>query len=272
MKKDYLFLDAGRGRKWEQFGPYTLSRPYMQGYWPLTVEPSHADMTFSREGEEGAWSGSSASSWTVDYANLKMKIQPTAFGHVGLFPEHLQVCTQLEPFLKKEASVLNLFAYTGFASLFFAQRGAKVTHVDSSKGIVDWARENAKLNNIDSVRWIVEDVRKFLRKEVRREKQYDVILLDPPSFGRGSKGEIFKIETDLQLLLEDCFSLLPATKGVIALSCHTPGWTPSVLHNILTCGAPKGASGRVSSSGELILQAANRELSVPCGTYALWEK
>ena len=164
-----------------------------------------------------------------------MKIAPTDFGHLWVFPEHASLWGWMQERLSPSTKVLNLFAYSGGATLAALQKGASVCHLDASKGMVDWARENAALNGLTSApaRWIVDDAIKFLRREVKRGNRYDGILLDPPTFGRGSKGEVFKIERDIQPLLELCKELLTESPKFLIFSCHTPGFTPIVLKHLL---------------------------------------
>ena len=196
---------------------------------------------------------------------MKMRVQPTEFGHVGIFPEQRPLWKKIQD-LSEKARVLNLFAYSGGSSVAAALGGGSVCHLDASKGMVDWARENAALNGLSSIRWIVDDVTKFLGREDRRGSRYDGIILDPPSFGRGSKGEVFKIEEDIIHLLSLCRTCLSEAPRFVLLSCHTPGFTPTTLHHLLedTIGA-KGTF----DSGEMALLGP-RARPVPSGIYALW--
>ncbi|MDE3045415.1 MAG: class I SAM-dependent methyltransferase [Verrucomicrobiota bacterium] len=261
----YQLIDSGEGLKLERFGEYTLIRPCPQALWQKLhpAQWKEADATFSRE---GGWKESRKlpREWRAEIGGITLKIAPTEFGHLGAFPEHAslwqELCSQA-----KGTSILNLFAYSGGATLALAKAGARLCHLDASKGMVDWARENAALNQLEKapIRWIVDDALKFLKREVRRDVRYDGILLDPPTFGRGSKGEVFKIERDLILLLDLCRSVLSKQPRFVFLSCHTPGVTPLALQH-LTNQMFKGA--RVET-GEMML-ASPGALSIPSGTFA----
>ena len=248
----YQLLDSGDGEKFEQFGEVRIVRPCPVAIWSPTLETWDGDCRFTRE---RGWEGTShlPEQWVVTIAGIKFQLKRTDFGHLGIFPEQ-------EPFWNKiqksgAKKVLNLFAYSGGASLAAAKAGAEVTHVDAAKGMVQWASENAKLNNLN-IRWIVEDARKFVMRAVKRGDHYDGIILDPPTFGRGKSGEVFKIEDDLPPLLEGCFKLLKEAKFML-LSCHTPGFTPIALKQLMPAGD--------IDAGEMVLCGPN---SVPSGAYA----
>ena len=233
--RDYQLLDSGNGRKWERFGDFILNRPCSQAIWrPKGNCEPHA--TFSREeGTKWTFQKKLPASWEIQIEGVTMKIAPTDFGHLGVFPEHASLWSWMQERITSGTKVLNLFAYSGGATLAAAQKGASVCHLDASKAMVDWARENADLNNLSSapIRWIVDDAIKFLRREVKRKNRYDGILLDPPTFGRGSKGEVFKIERDIQPLIELCRELLSEKPRFLIFTCHTPGFTPIVLSHLL---------------------------------------
>lgn len=233
---DYELLDCGNYQKLERFGPYTLVRPSTVAVWKPRwgKEKWRSNAQFSRDGTN--WKGYLPKSWAIEIEGMKLQLKPTEFGHLGLFPEHKAVWKDVRQAVRgKTAEVLNLFAYSGALTVAALQEGASVCHLDAAKGMVDWAKENAVLNKLDSApcRWIVDDALKFLRREVRRGKKYDLIVLDPPSFGRGKQGQVFKIEEDLPQLLEEVVSLLTDHPIGIVLSCHTPGFTPQVLENLL---------------------------------------
>jgi 23S rRNA (cytosine1962-C5)-methyltransferase len=183
----------------------------------------------------------------------------TDFGHVGVFPEHSKFWPRMNKWAK-DLNVLNLFAYSGGASLALALGGAKVCHVDASKGMVDWAKDNAKINGVSSIRWIVDDAVKFLAREEKRGVKYDAIILDPPTFGRGPQGEVFKLEEKIHSLLESCRAILSDKPKFVLLSCHTPGWTPKILHELFVEYFPNSKI----ESGEMIISER-----LPSGAYAL---
>lgn len=257
---DYELLDSGDGCKWERFGKYVLNRPCPQAVWRATggVE---ADATFN-QGEKWQFRKKIPASWVIQIEGVLMKIAPTEFGHLGLFPEHATLWSWMQERISPKDKVLNLFAYSGGATLAAAQKGAAVCHLDAAKGMVDWGKENAELNNLTKhpIRWIVDDAIKFMKREVKRGNRYEGILLDPPTFGRGAQGEVFKIERDIQPLLALCKELLSERPRFLILSCHTPGFTPLVLSQLL------GQLFDVPvESHEMVL---NGPLSIPSGCVA----
>jgi len=263
----YQLIDSGNEKKFEQIGGYQLVRPCAQAVWkPGRSEWKGADAHFSRE-PEGRWQFTQPlpSWWTAECGGVKFKISPTDFGHIGLFPEHAFLWDWMGGRLRPGTRFLNLFAYTGGATLAAAKKGASVCHLDASKTMVAWARENAALNNLEKapIRWIVDDVLKFLRREEKRGVRYDAILLDPPTFGRGAKGEVFKIERDLREILELCQRLLSDSPLFLVLSCHTPGYSPLVLNHLLS----ETMRGGAVSCGEMTIPGPK---PLPCGTYACW--
>ncbi len=278
----YRLLDSGYGEKLEQFGKYTLVRPSPQAVWaphcPETVW-HEADARFSRgwhRDEEGGWDGSLPSKWTLDLEGISLTLSPTNFGHLGIFPEHAVIWRQLRSFIAANKGVtnfLNLFAYSGAATLVAAKAGAEVCHLDASKGMVDWARANAVVSGLEQapIRWIVDDACKFLRREIKRGRRYNLILLDPPTFGRGAQGEVFKIERDLSELLDLLRQLLPVDSSAsrVILSTHTAGWTPRVLGYLLE--QHFGPSSAPLETGELLLEGSEEGvLAIPSGSYASW--
>lgn len=279
IQRHYQLLDSGDGRKLERFGPYVLSRPCSQAVWqPQLTEKDweKADAIFSRENEnKWTWKRSLPSTWQIEMGGLQFKISPTDFGHLGIFPEQYPFWEWIQKTIKShltdtyQPKILNLFAYSGGSTLAAAKVGGAVCHLDASKGMVTWARENALLNQLERapIRWIVEDVKKFLVRELKRGSRYEGIVLDPPSFGRGTKGEIFKIEEEIVELLHDCRSLLSETPLFILFSCHTPGFTPLAMNHLLS-QTMKDLSGKIDT-GEMILSGPST-LDVPSGTYARW--
>jgi 23S rRNA (cytosine1962-C5)-methyltransferase len=263
----YQLIDSGEQTKIEKFGDVTLVRPCAQAVWPRQMREvwnsSHA--VFSRD-PGGKWQVKKQipKSWVTELFGIKFKLEATDFGHVGLFPEHAMLWEWMVGKIRPGSKILNLFAYTGGATLAAAKAGAEVCHLDASKTSVAWARENAALNGLEGapIRWIVDDVLKFLKREIRRGVKYDGIILDPPTYGRGRQGEVFKIEDDLKEILECCRQLLSDRPLFVILSCHTPGYTPIVLGHILG----DFFKGKIES-GEMII-SAGRDL--PSGAYARW--
>lgn len=280
MKENsYELIDSGKGQKFERFGPYKLIRPCAQAVWQpkLSIQEwNKADAIFSRE-QENKWTylNPLPDRWEITVANIVFKIAPTDFGHLGIFPEQKAswewIQSLLKPYQnqKNQPRVLNLFAYSGGSTLAAAKAGAAVCHLDASKGMVTWARENAQLSHLESapIRWIVEDVRKFLTRERKRGSLYEGIILDPPSFGRGSKGELFKIEEEIVGLLEDCRAILSEKPLFILFSCHTPGFSPLVMEHLLH--QTMNGKGKIES-GEMVLKGKENILDVPSGTFARW--
>jgi 23S rRNA (cytosine1962-C5)-methyltransferase len=263
MKDSYQLLDSGDEQKLEQFGPYTLLRPCPQAIWRPKAK-LEADASFTRdEGNKWLFKRKLPPFWNVSIQGIQLKISLTDFGHLGFFPEHASLWNWMRPLITPGCKVLNLFAYSGGASLAAAQAGAQVCHLDASKGMVDWARENAELNHLTKapIRWIVDDAIKFLRREINRGVRYDGIILDPPTFGRGGKGEIFKIERDIIPLLELCRSLLSDQPKFIIFSCHTPGLTPIVLSHLFS-----QVFKIPGDAGEMLLEST-QSLSIPSGSY-----
>lgn len=265
---DYTLLDSGHGRKLERFGPVVLDRPCGQAVWrPLHPERwGTATASFDRQGGL-RWQGRERlpESWVIAAAGVRLRLAATDFGHLGVFPETLPLWAWLRASLQPGMRFLNLFAYSGGATLAAAQAGAEVCHLDASRGMVAWARENAALNGLDEapIRWIVDDAQVFLRREARRGRRYDAVLLDPPSFGRGRRGELYKIERDVQRTLDLVAEVLAPRPAFVLLTSHTPGFTPQVLQNLLaqSFGAP-GTLG-----GEMTIHAPDA-LPLPSGTWA----
>jgi 23S rRNA (cytosine1962-C5)-methyltransferase len=279
MKESYALIDSGDQQKWERFGPVSIVRPCSQALWRPTLskkEWASADASFSRE-NGNAWKMGHRvpKTWVVEIQGLKFKIAPTDFGHLGVFPEHSMLWKEMEELIRSRKSaprVLNLFAYSGGATLAAARAGAEVCHLDASKGMVSWARENAALNQLEKapIRWIIDDVSKFLKREEKRGVRYDGIIADPPSFGRGSQGEVFKIERDVHEILDLCRRVLSETPLFLIFTTHTPGMTPIVMGHLLK-QLMASYGGRVET-GEMVLPQENEQcLKVPCGSYAMWK-
>ncbi len=263
MMDDYELLDSGDGRKLERFGGHVLARPCSQAMWRPQLPPSEwsrADASFDRE-DGNRWHGRSnlPASWTIETAGVRFKLGGTDFGHLGIFPEQRGQWRWIrEAVAKGRTSVLNLFAYSGGSTMAAALGGAEVCHLDAAKGMVEWARENARLNGLSDapIRWIVDDAHKFMKRELRRGRSYDAIILDPPTFGRGAGGEMYKIERDLKETLGLVRDLLSRTPRFVLFSSHTPGLSPIGAQNILGQLFPRARL----ESGEMLLEGS----SLPC--------
>jgi 23S rRNA (cytosine1962-C5)-methyltransferase len=272
--QSYSLLDSGDEKRLEKYGKYVLVRPCSQAVW----KPKHpelwkkADAIFTRdEGNKWFFKTNLPQSWTMRLENLTFLISPTDFGHLGIFPEHHHLWSWMEQKIKNAAfqpNILNLFAYSGAASVKLASLGAKVCHLDASKKSVSWATENAALNQLDHapIRWIVDDAMKFLQREVRRGSFYDGIILDPPTFGKGAKGELFKIEKDIGELLKLCKQLLSQQALFLVFTCHTPGFTPCCMKYLLEEIFMQ--EGQIES-GEMLIEGQNT-YALPSGSYARW--
>ncbi|WCL50514.1 class I SAM-dependent methyltransferase [Leptospira sp. GIMC2001] len=238
----YEILDSGNHSKLEKIGPYTLIRASPLSDYPPSKQAlwENWDAKYIKNDRgSGSWSYKTKipESFTLSYAGIKFLTKLTPFGHVGFFPEQVTNWDRVRRIgeLTKDLEILNLFAYSGGSTLACLQSGMKVCHLDASKGMVDWARENAKLNQLDDkpVRWIVEDVLKFIGREIKRKKKYQGFILDPPSFGRGSKGEVWKIEEHLGALLDMLMELCDSKPKFVILTCHSQGYSSLALERML---------------------------------------
>jgi 23S rRNA (cytosine1962-C5)-methyltransferase len=262
-------LAAGDQRKLERFGDLLVERPAPQAIWSDAGPFEEAAAVFHR-GKEGTgrWitRGTVRQPTRAAILDLLFEIRLTGFGNVGLFPEHTAHWRWMAEHLSKETrpSVLNLFAYTGGASMACARAGARVTHVDSAKAVNNWAEINVKASGISSgsIRFITDDVLKFTKREDRRGRRYHGIIIDPPTFGRGPKGETWKIERDLRTLINACAALLEANPLFVVVTAHSPGVTPAVLRELLS------GLGGVVQSGEMLLRG--KGASLPAGDYVRW--
>ena len=277
---DYELLDSGDGRKLERFGEVTLVRPAGQAAWHQTLPDAawqNVSAGFDRK-DGNRWHNrhNLPDEWVVTVAGIRFKLSSTDFGHLGIFPEQRVMWNWIRKTVQQRTaqsgavSVLNLFAYSGGSTLAAAQGGAEVCHLDASKGMVEWARENSLLNGLQEapIRWIVDDAIGFLRREVRRGRRYDGIILDPPSFGRGKKGEVFKIQDALPELLDLCRDLLSDNPAFLLLSCHTPEYSPRILQNLLAQWL-RDFDGKVDC-GEMLLTGNPGVLPLPSGAFARW--
>lgn len=279
---DYELLDTGGGEKLERWGTIVLRRPDPQIIWPLQKETPawrQADAHYHRSSSGGGqWEQHAElpERWTINYdQKLSFYIKPTSFKHTGLFPEQAINWKWMMDKIQgagRPIKVLNLFAYTGGASLACAYAGAEVCHVDASKGVVQWAKENLHLSGLGSrpVRFITDDVFKFVQREQRRGSKYDAIIMDPPSYGRGPNGETWKLEDDLFPFIETCQSILTDNPLFLLINSYTTGISATVLQNILSM-AMKAKHGGTISSGEIGLPITHSGLMLPCGILGRWE-
>jgi len=256
---DYELIDAGDGRRLERFGEHVVDRPYPAADSPRrdTERWDEADLRFVRdEGWGGTGLDTASDGWVVDVAALRFELRPTAAGQVGVFPEHASVLPWLHDRIAERggaAKVLNLFAYTGLITLTLAAAGASVAHVDAAKPSVDWARRNAAINGLDDrpIRWLVDDARAFVAREVRRGRRYDGIVLDPPTYGHGASGKAWRLERDLPAVLDDIQRLL-APGGFLLLTAHTEALDPFTLGGFLGRDVEIGALAITATSGAVL--------------------
>lgn len=276
--KEYELLDSGNGEKLEKWGNFTLSRPDPLAIWPKTLSDAEwkkADGNYIRSEEGGGkwkYKNPLPDKWEIKYGNLIFSIKPTSFKHTGLFPEQAVNWDWITEKIKKEKreiNILNLFAYTGGATIAAASAGAKVCHVDSSKGIISWAKENASLNGLENkIRWITDDAVKFVERELKRGVKYDAIIMDPPSFGRGAKGEVWKIEEDLWPLIEKCKKILSDNPLFFLINSYSTGMSPTTVKNILL-SALKDKNGSIESD-EIGLNEKGSDRILPQGVFGRW--
>lgn len=275
--KDYLLLDSGEGEKLEKFGRYVIRRPEPQAVWKKSLsdeEWTRADASFRRDphnSERGEWTlkNGMPERWNINYnqhgMNLSMRLGLTSFKHVGIFPEQASNWNFIYDCCKglQKPKVLNLFAYTGGASLAARSAGAEVTHLDSVKQVVSWARENMEQSSLDGIRWIVDDAMKFVQREVRRGNLYDGIILDPPAYGRGANGEKWVLEENIYEMLECCNKLLSPKNSFLVLSLYSMGLSSTIARTLVhQCfGIP-----HEEELGELCFEDKSQK-ELPLGTY-----
>ncbi len=302
MKNDYQLIDSGDGEKLERFGDVVLSRPDPQALWRKLLPQEqwkNAHGSFTRDEKKVAGDGQNSgwslkkdvpSRWAIDFSVLKFWIRPTAFKHVGLFPEQATNWDWMREKIRAEASsvgdieVLNLFGYTGGATLACAQAGAKVVHIDGSKVAISWARENAELSGLDKkpIRWILDDARAFVKREIKRGRKYHGIIMDPPSFGHGPDNEVWKIEDDFMPLIEQCFELLADTStsksgaGATAdgplfflVNGYSAGYSSIAYENVLRPLIAK-YGGKIEKGELTVKEEGGDGRSLPCGIFARW--
>ncbi len=279
--EDYECLDAGNGEKLERFGSYIFRRPDPQAMWDILDDKKwqKVDGYYHRSNSGGGyWEflKNLPNQWTINYKHLKFKISPTNFKHIGIFPEQAVNWDFMMDKIKhsnRHIKVLNLFAYTGCATMAVSSAGASVVQVDASKGMTDWAKENMHLCNLDDheIRFIVDDCVKFVEREIRRGNKYDAIVMDPPSYGRGPNKEVWKFEKNIYHLIDLCMQVLSDKPLFFLINSYTTGISSIVLENILkTTMLKKYPQGKVLS-GEIGLPITRDNLVLPCGIYGRWE-
>ena len=278
--KEYKILDMANGQKLERWGNVVLSRPDPQIVWKDKSFPSkwkEVNSTYHRSKTGGgSWEFNKKmpKQWQIHYKNLTFNIKPMGFKHTGLFPEQAVNWDWMINKIKSEKrdiKVLNLFAYTGGATVACLSAGASVCHVDSSKGMTTWAKENVSASGFQDrpVRFIVDDVVKFVNREIRRGNKYDAIIMDPPSYGRGANGEVWKFEENICDLVELCKGVLSDNPLFFLINSYTTGISSTVLENILNLNITKTYGGIVTN-GEVGLPMTNSKLILPCGIYGKW--
>ena len=279
---EYQILDMADGKKIKKWRSLTLARPDPQIIWPTKTFPKlwdEIDAIYHRSKTGGgSWQvlKKIPDVFEVSYHQYKFRLKLMGFKHTGLFPEQAVNWNLLENTIqesKRQLKVLNLFAYTGAASVVASYNGAMVTHVDASKGMVEWAKENFAVNHIQEnpVRFLVDDCLKFVKREIRRGNKYDIILMDPPSFGRGSKSEVWNIEKDLYELVEACTELMSKDFKLFLINSYSTGLSKTILEDLLYITVNKKQEGMISSD-EIGIPMKNSPYILPCGVTAIWQK
>ncbi len=280
--KDYRLLDAGNGEKLEAWGPYILRRPDPMAIWEK-VHPElwdKADAFYHRSNKGGGYwefKKKLPEKWNVKYKDLTFKVSPTNFKHTGIFPEQAAnwdfISEKLEN--KKDAKVLNLFAYSGAATTVAASKNiSEVVHVDAAKGMVEWAKENRDLSILENahIRYIVDDCLKFMKREVRRGRKYDGIIMDPPSYGRGPNNEIFKFEEQIGPLIQEAINLLSDDALFLIINTYTTGYSCTTIENILRRCLDDSNLPLNTSAEEIGLKIEDSDYFLPCGYTTRWYK
>lgn len=282
QQKDYELIDSGMAMKLERYGEYTFMRPDPEALWKKGSDETlwkARDLEFIRKGEKTRWDirPGVPSTWNISFGGFTFAIRPSSFKHTGLFPEQLPNWQWTQEKIAEHASqytqpitVLNLFAYTGGATLAAASAGAMVAHVDGSKSAVAWARDNAELSGLSDkpIRWIVEDVLLFLKREIKRGNHYDAIIMDPPSFGHGPKDELWKIEAHFIELLDLCSQVLSDKPLFVLINGYTAGYSAIAYQNNLQA-MMKDFPGTIET-GELTIEETEKKRLLPCGIFARW--
>ncbi len=278
--KDYTVIATGDGYKLEDWGGVVLLRPDPQVIWKTSVDMDNykglAAKYLRSDTGGGRWlkKGKMPDEWTVCYKDLKFKIKPMGFKHTGLFPEQAvnwDLMTELIKNANREIKVLNLFAYTGGATVACAKAGAHVCHVDSAKAMVERAGENVRLSGVEktNVRYIIDDCKKFVEREIRRGKKYDAVIMDPPSYGRGPNGEMWKLESELYPLVSLCKEVLSDNPLFFLINSYTTGLQPQVIKNILQSVIANSLGG-VTHAYEVGLKTNEKGIVLPCGNSGIW--
>ena len=280
--EDYELIDASNGERLERWGNVILIRPDPQIIWKTPKDHylwKRANARYHRSSSGGGkWEvyKKIPDVWKIKYKDISFQIKPMGFKHTGVFPEQATNWDFVDNIIRssnKELNVLNLFAYTGGATLACLNAGARVCHVDASKGMVQWAKENASVSNLSGkpVRWLVDDCIKFVQREQRRGNKYDGIIMDPPSYGRGPNGEVWRLEEQLYSLVELCSTVLSKNPEFFVLNSYTTGLSPAVMKYLLgTVLVPK--FGGSVSADEIGLSVTNSGLVLPCGSTAIWRR
>lgn len=281
--KDYELIDAGNGEKLENWNGIILRRPDPQAIWPIENIDENWKMPdgFYHRSNSGGGSWEFKKKlpnfWTVSYKNLVFKVSPTNFKHTGLFPEQAvnwDYAIEKIKNAKRPIKVLNLFAYTGAATMACSSAGAvEVVHVDASKGMIEWAKENMKLSHLENnkIRFIVDDCLKFVEREIRRGNKYDAIIMDPPSYGRGPNGEKWKFEENIYNLITLCIKVLSDKPLFFLINSYTTGISSSVLENIMKLKLVSTFPNGTIDSGEIGLPITSNNMILPCGIYGRWQ-
>jgi len=274
---DYELLDSGDGEKLERYGQVLLRRPDPQALWHMTAPDIWHDAhgRFIREGRDGRWAFAKVApeKWTIGLAGLRFCVRPTAFKHTGVFPEHAPNWDWMRGAIAgagRPVSVLNLFGYTGGASLACAQAGANVCHVDASKPAIGWAKDNAAASQLAGapIRWILDDAKAFVERELRRGNRYDGIVMDPPAFGRGPEGDVWRIEEDFVPLVDRCKRLLVDRPLFFGINGYASGY--SQLAYLYNLAEMTGRHGGRLECGELAIRESRGGRLLPCGIFARW--
>ncbi len=283
--RDYTCLDAGGGEKLEQWNGVVLRRPDPQAIWPIDTTNKawkQTDAVYHRSskgGGEWEYRKKLPESWTVSYRNLTFKVSPTGFKHTGLFPEQAVNWDWMSDLIQSHADenlrILNLFAYTGGATMACSAAGAsEVVHVDASKGMVAWAKENRDLSGLQdhTIRFIVDDCLKFAEREKRRGRTYHGILMDPPSYGRGPNGELWKFEKELPNLIRACLDIFDSNGLFFLINSYTTGFSSIVLEDLMKTMFEDYSDRGFVSAGEVALPIEHHNLLLPCGIYGRWQR